>query len=53
MIGPVLAQRIIEYRKNYGEFTSIRELTAVSGIGDATLQMLREQITVEEHNDPE
>ena len=52
-IGPVLAQRIINYRKNYGKFTSIHELTGVSGIGDATLQKLRDRITVVEHDGSE
>ncbi|MFC1718358.1 ComEA family DNA-binding protein [Candidatus Poribacteria bacterium] len=52
-IGPVLAQRIIDYRENYGKFTNILELTGVSGIGDATLQRLKDKITVEEHNGSE
>ena len=52
-IGPVLAQRIIDYRKKHGNFKDIRELTAVSGIGSATLQKFREQISVEEHDNSE
>lgn len=52
-IGPVLAQRIIDYRKNYGKFTTIHELTSVNGIGDATLQRLRDRITVVEHDGSE
>ncbi|HWP80022.1 MAG TPA: ComEA family DNA-binding protein [Candidatus Acidoferrum sp.] len=39
-IGPVLAQRIIEGRP-YG---NIEELTRVSGIGDATLEKLKDLI---------
>ena len=48
-IGPVLAQRIIDYRLKYGNFKNIRELTAVNGIGDATLQKLMDKITVTDH----
>ena len=51
-IGPVLAQRIIDYRNKY-KFTGILELIGVSGIGDATFQKLRERITVEEHDGSE
>lgn len=46
-IGPVLAQRIIDYRQNNGSFDTIDEITQVSGIGSATLEKLREHITVE------
>ena len=35
-IGPVLAQRILDYRAQNGPFTSTDQLTDVSGIGDAT-----------------
>ena len=45
-IGPVLAQRIIDYRQQHGNFTDIYELTNVSGIGNATLQKLETLITV-------
>ena len=52
-IGPVLAQRIIDYREEYDGFKDIRELTAVSGIGDATLQKLKDLIIVGERNGSE
>ena len=52
-IGPVLGQRIIDYRQRYGKFTSIDELTNVSGIGNATLQKLRDLITVDIPDKPE
>lgn len=44
-IGPVLAQRIIDYRTEHGAFTSVDELLNVKGIGEATLNKFREQIT--------
>lgn len=46
-IGPVLAQRIIDYRESIGGFRSIEAITEVSGIGEATFAKIREQITVE------
>jgi len=45
-IGPVLAQRIIDYRTEHGPFTTVDELLNVKGIGEATLNKFREQITV-------
>ena len=34
-IGPVLAERIIEYREENGSFKTIEDITKVSGIGAA------------------
>lgn len=45
-IGPALAKRILEYRDAHGGFCSAGELTAVPGIGDATVAALRPYITV-------
>ncbi|MEE4312033.1 MAG: helix-hairpin-helix domain-containing protein [candidate division KSB1 bacterium] len=36
-IGPVIAQRIIDYRKDVGRFNSVDELVKVKGIGIKTL----------------
>ncbi len=47
-IGPVLAQRIIEYREVYGPFVDIEELLNVEGIGESLLEQIRDLITVEE-----
>jgi competence protein ComEA len=41
-VGPVTAQRIIDYRDKHGRFESVDELDAVSGIGPARLEQLRE-----------
>jgi competence protein ComEA len=40
-IGPVTAQKIIEFRDQHGGLSSINELDEVDGIGPATMQTLR------------
>lgn len=45
-IGPVLAQRILDYRNEIGQFTNVEELLDVSGIGEKTLEKLLEYITI-------
>ena len=39
-IGPALAGRILEYRRQHGGFGSAAELTEVKGIGDKTMEKL-------------
>lgn len=45
-IGETKAQAIVEYRSSHGDFGSVDQLTRVDGIGDATLEKIREQICV-------
>jgi len=45
-VGPSLATAIIQYRTEHGPFTSVDQLDDVSGIGPATLEKLRPQVTV-------
>lgn len=45
-VGPAIAARIIAWREQNGPFRSVDELTAVSGIGQKTLDGLRDQATV-------
>ena len=45
-VGPVTAQKIIDYREEHGGFGSVEELGEVPGIGDVRLASLREQVRV-------
>ena len=45
-VGPVLAQRILDWRTEHGRFSSVEELGEVSGIGDKALERLRSKVTV-------
>ena len=43
-IGPVTAQKIIDYREQHGGISSIQELDRISGIGPATMEALRARL---------
>jgi competence protein ComEA len=43
-IGPVTAQKIVEYRDEQGGLASVEQLDEVSGIGPATLESLRSRL---------
>jgi competence protein ComEA len=45
-VGPVLAQRIVDYRTKHGGFRTIDELRQVDGVGDAKFAQLKELVTV-------
>ncbi|HTG48044.1 MAG TPA: ComEA family DNA-binding protein [Actinomycetota bacterium] len=45
-VGPVTANAIIQYRTEHGPFATVDDLLNVSGIGPATLEDLRPQVTV-------
>jgi competence protein ComEA len=45
-IGEVLAAAIVDYRTENGPFASVDDLESVSGIGPATLEEIRDQVTV-------
>lgn len=46
-VGPAKAQAIVDYRTEQGAFVSVDELLEVSGIGVATLERIRDQLTVD------
>jgi competence protein ComEA len=43
-IGPVTAQKILDYRTEHGAFASVDELDAVPGIGPARLAELKKVV---------
>lgn len=45
-IGEVLAAAIVQFREEHGPFTSVEQLVDVSGIGEVTLEEVRELVTV-------
>ena len=45
-VGPVLAQRIVDWRKEHGSFKSVEELDAVDGVGPKMLEALLPLVTV-------
>ena len=46
-VGPVIAQRIIDYREQNNGFYDVQELMDVSGIGEKTFAKLEPYITTE------
>lgn len=45
-VGPVLAKRMVEYRKSVGRFHAVEDLRAVKGIGKKKLEQLKPFVTV-------
>jgi competence protein ComEA len=44
-IGPVTAQKIVDYRQQHGPFTSVDGLDAIPGIGPSHLENLKGLVT--------
>ena len=45
-IGPATAEKIIEYRNNYGSFLSLEDIMNVKGIGTAKYERIKAYITL-------
>jgi len=45
-IGPAKAQAIIDYREEYGPFQVVEDLLEVSGIGEKTLENIKDSIII-------
>jgi len=45
-VGPVLAQRMVDWRKAHGRYRAVDDLQEVKGIGKKRLEQLRPLVTV-------
>ena len=45
-IGSVLASRIVDYRRQHGDFNTIEDIRNVSGIGEKRYEAIQDKITV-------
>ncbi|MDQ1249961.1 MAG: competence protein ComEA, partial [Actinomycetota bacterium] len=45
-VGPATAQKIIDFREKNGRFTSVDQLLEVPGIGERTLEGMRDKVRV-------
>ena len=46
-IGPKMAQRIIDFRKENGKFKRLQDLMKVKGIGEKTFKGLKHMVTIQ------
>ncbi len=47
-IGPQIAQRILDYRKENGNFKRVEDILKVRGVGEKVFEQLKDKITVGE-----
>ncbi len=45
-VGPVIAERIVQWRHEHGRFSAVDELNEVSGIGSASMERIRPLVRV-------
>lgn len=45
-VGPVTAQKIIDYREKYGAFNAIEDLKKIGGMGDKTIDNFRDKVDI-------
>lgn len=46
-VGPALSERIVSYRDEHGPFSSVDQLVAVKGVGQAKLARFKDRLTVD------
>ncbi len=44
-VGPITAQKIVDYRTEHGPFSSVDDLDSVPGIGPTRIEQLRDLVT--------
>ena len=44
-VGPITAQKILDWRQTHGSFRSVDDLDAIPGIGPARIEQLRDMVT--------
>jgi competence protein ComEA len=45
-IGPKIAEDIVKYRKENGDFKTTKDITKVKGVGDKKYESIKDKITV-------
>ncbi len=45
-IGPAIAKRIVDYRREHGPFTKLEDLLSVKGVGAKLLGRIRDRLTL-------
>jgi competence protein ComEA len=45
-IGPVLAERVVQYRQAHGPFTSVDQIKEVKGIGETLFEKVKDRLTL-------
>ena len=43
-VGPVIAERIVQWRTDNGPFRSVEELAEISGIGPSMIERIADQV---------
>ncbi|NKB87960.1 MAG: hypothetical protein GKS06_07050 [Acidobacteria bacterium] len=51
-IGPAMAERILEWRRENGPFEKVEDLLNIRGIGEKTLEKLRPHVKVDDGSAP-
>jgi len=47
-IGPVMAERILRFRSDFGPFSSIEDLKQVKGIGEKKFEKIKQYLTIKD-----
>jgi len=45
-IGPVLAERVVQYRQAHGPFTSVDQIKEVKGVGETLFEKVKDRLTL-------